>query len=81
MWLRKESFGGHKVTLGNVNSLIGKVSTVVDMGFSFQFEKDSKIIMDAPVNPPMTIKTQNNLDNFCQMLCDSIRVWLTLLKI
>ena len=54
-------FGGHTVTLGKVNLVIGQDSIVVVIGFSSHCWKDLFIIIPAPINPAITIVTQNSL--------------------
>ena len=52
-------FGGHTDSLGYFTWEIGNVSVVVDMGDSFQSEKDLWMRMKAVANPPMTTAIQN----------------------
>ena len=46
---------------GNVISEIGNVSDVVEIGESFQSEKDRFMSTEAVENPPMTTVIQNSL--------------------
>ena len=57
------SLGGHTVTLGNVISVIGLVSIVVDTGLSAQAWNEALIKIPAQVNPVITTNIQNNLED------------------
>ena len=57
------SFGGHTVTLGNVISVMGLVSIVVDTGLSAQAWNEALINIPAQVNPVITTNIQNNLED------------------
>ena len=57
------SLGGHTVTFGNVISVIGLVSIVVDTGLSAQAWKDALIKIPAQVNPVITTNIQNSRED------------------
>ena len=57
------SLGGHTVTLGNVISVIGLVSIVVDTGLSAQAWNEALIKIPAQENPVMTTNIQNSRED------------------
>ena len=65
------SFGGQTVTLGNLISDIGKVSSVVLMGLSSQDLNDSWIRKPAVQNPKVTTMIQKSLQPFLD-----VEMWL-----
>ena len=58
--------GGQTVIVGNVISIIGRVSIVVFIGLWFQLEKELMINKIAIENPEKMIKIQNNLEHFLE---------------
>ena len=52
------------MTLGNVISVIGRVSMRVDTGLEAQLSKAALIKIPAPTNPVKTIRIQNSLEHF-----------------
>ena len=74
------SFGGHTVTFGNDNFLIGKVSMVVEIGFSDQVLKDSKIKNPAPVKQTIMTEIQKYFTSFFVLVLHTFNNSISALK-